>query len=144
MSKSNSNETIQKVINTLNLSAADAEMLIHDVNNLRGHEWLEAIENLGDAELLASFKSAINYQEDEEYDDYPTEEKYFVYDKNDDCVSDGFQYEDGAIAFANSCGYPIVKVHRYYRDPTRGYKLYPLDNPVIVWAYGKPVQNEEN
>ena len=144
MSKSNSNETIQKVINTLNLSAADAEMLIHDVNNLRGHEWLEAIENLGDAELLASFKSAINYQEDEEYDDYPTEERYFVYDKNDDCVSDGFQYEDGAIAFANSCGYPIVKVHRYYRDPTRGYKLYPLDSPVTVWAYGKPVQNEEN
>ncbi len=139
-------DVLQEIVNTLNLSARDAEILYNDYNNGMGYKWLDAIEKTNNGNLLARYKVICNIidepdETDGEYDDYPTEQKYFVYDKDDNCVSDGFNFEDGAIAFANSCGHHIVKVHRYYRDPTRGYKLYPLDEPETVWAYGKPIVN---
>ena len=116
----NKNDVILEVINTLNLSARDAEQLYSDINDGNATKWLNAIEATGNGNLLARYKVAMNIidepdETDGEYDDYPTEEKYFVYDKEDNCVSDGFNYEDGAIAYANSCGHPIVKIHRYYR-----------------------------
>ena len=72
-------------------------------------------------------------------DNYPTEHRYFVYDANDNCVSDEFNFEDGAIAFANANGYSIVKIHRYYRDPNKDFKLYPDGEPETTWANGRPV-----
>ena len=37
-------DVLQEIINTLNLSARDAEQLYKDYNNNEGHEWLEAVE----------------------------------------------------------------------------------------------------
>jgi hypothetical protein len=144
MNSINTRDVVYEVSLKLNLSAADTATLFHDVNNFRGGEWLKKIESIGDDNLTARFKIAANIidepdETDGEYDDYPTEQKYFVYDKDDNCVSDGFNFEDGAIAFANSCGHTIVKIHRYYRDPTRGYKLYPDGYPETVWKRGSPV-----
>ena len=59
---------------------------------------------------------------------------YFVYDQNDECISDGFKCEEDAIEYAMENNYPVVKVHNYYRDPERGYKLYPDGNPEIIWV----------
>jgi hypothetical protein len=137
-------DVLQEIINTLNLSARDAETLYKDYNNGKGYKWINSIEKTNNGNLLARYKVICNIidepdETDGEYDDYPTEQKYFVYDKDDNCVSDGFNFEDGAIAFANSCGHSIVKVHRYYRDPTRGYKLYPDGEPKIVWKNGQVV-----
>lgn len=139
-------DVLLDVINILNLSARDSETLYKDFNDGNGQKWLEEIENKGDGNLVARYKVICNIidepdETDGEYDNYPTEQKFFVYDKDDNCVSDGFHFEDGAIAFANRYGYPVVKIHRYYRDPTRGYKLYPLDSPETVWAYGRPVKH---
>ncbi len=141
-------DVLQEIISILNLSARDAECFYEDFNNGNAVKWLETIENNCSGNLIAKYKVISNIidepdETDGEYDDYPTERNYFVYDKDDNCVSDGFKYEDGAIAYANSCGHPIVKVHRYYRDPTRGYKLYPDGYPETVWAYGKPVEKGE-
>lgn len=72
-------------------------------------------------------------------DNYPTEHRYFVYNDEDECISDGFHFEDDAIAFANANGYPVVKIHRYYRDPNKDFKLYPDGDPETTWANGKPV-----
>lgn len=71
--------------------------------------------------------------------EYETAERFFVYDKNDDCVSDGFRFEDDAIAFANKTGNPVVKVHTYFIDSDRGGKLYPDSEPTIVWKDGRSV-----
>ena len=71
--------------------------------------------------------------------EYETAERFFVYDKNDDCVSDGFQFKDNAIAFAYETGNPVVKVHTYFIDSDRGGKLYPDGEPTIVWKDGRPV-----
>ena len=141
----NPNDVILEVVNTLNLSARDAEQLYSDINAGNAAKWLDAIEATGNGNLVARYKVAVNIidepdETDGEYDNYPTECKYFVYDKDDNCVSDGFNYEDGAIAYANSNNHPIVKIHRYYRDPDRGYKLYPDGYPEVVWANGKPVE----
>lgn len=141
-------DVLQEIINTLNLSARDAQTLYNDYNDGNGYKWLDAVEKTGNGNLVARYKviCCIIDEPDEtdgEYDDYPTEEKYFVYDKDDNCVSDGFNYEDGAIAYANSKKHPVVKIHRYYRDPDRGYKLYPDGYPEVVWANGKPVEKGE-
>ena len=138
-------DVLQEIINTLNLSASDAQTLYNDYNDGNGYKWLDAVEKTGNGNLVARYKviCCIIDEPDEtdgEYDNYPTECKYFVYDEEDNCVSDGFNYEDGAIAYANSQKYPIVKIHRYYRDPNRDYKLYPDGYPEVVWANGKPVE----
>lgn len=147
----NKNEVIQKIINKLDLSSCDAEMFIHDTNNLRGCEWLDDIEEFCGEKLLAQYKAIINYvdedeEEDEDFDDnyeceeddYPTEERYYVYDSNDDCVSDAFEYEDDAIEWAEEHCYPVVKLHTYYRNPERGFKLYPDDDgPKTIWEDGE-------
>lgn len=72
--------------------------------------------------------------------EYETDQRYFVYDSEDNCVSDyGYHFEDDAIAYANRKGYPTVKIHRYFIDSNRGGKLYPDGEPVVVWQDGRPV-----
>ena len=135
---------LNEVAKKLKLTADEKKIFMKEVEAGLATEWLTSVENLQDDNLLERFKIACNIvDEDDECNcenDYVTDERYFVYDKDDNCVSDGFKYEDGAIAFANSCGYPIVKIHRYYRDHTRGYKLYSDDEPEIVWKDGKPYE----
>ena len=57
--------------------------------------------------------------------------RYYVYDNNDDVVSDAFDFEEDAISWAQENNYPIVKIHNYYRD-TDG-ELNPDGDPEIVW-----------
>lgn len=80
-------------------------------------------------------------EDESEGDEYKTDERYFVYDSKDNCVSgNGFHFEDEVISYANRNGYPTVKIHRYYCiDSPRGGKLYPDGEPEIVWKDGKPV-----
>ena len=59
--------------------------------------------------------------------------KYYVYDIDGQCVSDSFVTMDSAIAFAKINGYNSVKIHRYRRDDTGGYKLYSDGCPETVW-----------
>ena len=69
---------------------------------------------------------------DSEVDDEPeTDFRYYVYDDNDSCVSDGFGYQDDAEEFALEHNYPVVKIHRYYRDFDG--ELNPDGNPEVVW-----------
>lgn len=49
------------VAKKLNLENYEYEMLIHDVNNLRGNEWTEYVEETGDKELIKAFKQVITY-----------------------------------------------------------------------------------
>lgn len=145
MSRIHTAEIIQDVVNKLHLNYKETQQFISDVNNDKGERWLEKIEELHDGILLANYKALINYVEpdkdecEDEDEDYPEEELYYVYDKDDDCVSNEFKYESDAIKWAKKHKYPIVKVHRYYRDPTRGYKLYPDGGPEVVYESGKPI-----
>lgn len=47
------------VAKKLNLTGYDYEQLVHDVNNLRGKEWLPEIEKLGSPDLLRKFKMVL-------------------------------------------------------------------------------------
>jgi hypothetical protein len=127
-----------EVTKKLNLSTYDAETLIHDVNNLRGNEWLEQVESLNDDNLTARFKLVAQIIDESDEtdceDEYPTEVNYFVYDEEDEPVSHGYERIESAIEFATENGYQIIKAHNYYRDPNRGYKLYPDGYPEVVWG----------
>lgn len=46
----------KRIAKALKLSKYDLNTLIHDINNLRGSEWLEQVESIGDEELLKQFK----------------------------------------------------------------------------------------
>lgn len=48
-------EIIYNISKKLDLSYADSVMLAHDVENLRGKEWLPQIKSLHDKELLKQF-----------------------------------------------------------------------------------------
>lgn len=65
-------------------------------------------------------------------DDYETDYRYYVYANEDDVVGDEFEYDEDAILWAKENGYPIVKIHNYYRDE-RG-KLQPDGYPEIIWT----------
>ena len=64
-------------------------------------------------------------------DEFEVDFRYYVYANNDDVVSDAFDFEEDAIAWAQENNYPIVKIHNYYRD-TDG-ELNPDGNPEIIW-----------
>ena len=71
-------------------------------------------------------------KETEEVDnELETDFRYYVYDEIDNCVSDSFRYQDDAEKFAIKNNYPVVKIHRYYRDFDGG--LNPDGTPEIVW-----------
>lgn len=52
-------DIILEVVKKADLSATDMELLRHDVNNLRGNEWLDVVEDTGDKELLRVFKQML-------------------------------------------------------------------------------------
>ena len=56
----NKNDVILEVINTLNLSARDAEQLYSDINDGNAKKWLDAIDSTGNGNLLARYKVAFN------------------------------------------------------------------------------------
>lgn len=64
-------------------------------------------------------------------DEFEVDFRYYVYANNNDVVSDAFDFEEDAIAWAQENNYPIVKIHNYYRD-TDG-ELNPDGNPEVVW-----------
>lgn len=64
-------------------------------------------------------------------DEFEVDFRYYVYANNDDVVSDAFDFEEDAIAWAQENNYPIVKIHNYYRD-TDG-QLNPDGDPEVVW-----------
>ena len=64
-------------------------------------------------------------------DEFEVDFRYYVYANNDDVVSDAFDFEEDAIAWAKENNYPIVKIHNYYRD-TDG-QLNPDGDPEVIW-----------
>ena len=64
-------------------------------------------------------------------DEFEVDFRYYVYANNDDVVSDAFDFEEDAIAWAQENNYPIVKIHNYYRDVDG--QLNPDGDPEIVW-----------
>lgn len=64
-------------------------------------------------------------------DEFEVDFRYYVYANNNDVVSDAFDFEEDAIAWAQENNYPIVKIHNYYRD-TDG-ELNPDGDPEVVW-----------
>lgn len=72
-----------EIAKKLDLDAEEHEMLVHDVNNLRGDEWIEEIETLDDGELIEAFKELIHYHDDETYVvliKHPTDESLDEYE----------------------------------------------------------------
>ena len=49
-------DVAKRIAKALKLNRRDFDMLVHDINNLRGDEWLEQVESIGDEELLKQFK----------------------------------------------------------------------------------------
>lgn len=65
-------------------------------------------------------------------EEYETDERYFVYDADDDPKGNGFKYEDDAIDWAKEHNLPTVKVHKYFYDE-RG-KIRPDGDPEVIWT----------
>ena len=61
-----SNSVAKEIANKLNLSSNDYNTLLHDINNLRGDEWLEQVKSLNDEELLNRFKVVAQIEDLEE------------------------------------------------------------------------------
>lgn len=64
-------------------------------------------------------------------DELEVDFRYYVYANNDDVVSDAFDFEEDAIAWAQENNYPIVKIHNYYRDIDG--QLNPDGDPEVIW-----------
>lgn len=76
MNEIEKNELMHTIIRKLKLDSYNAEMFIHDVNNLRGDEWSEEVQSLGDEELWEQYKelagiesSELDDEEDEDWMD---------------------------------------------------------------------------
>lgn len=69
MDRINKYELINTLVKKMGLNAYEANMLEHDINNLRGAEWLDQVEELGDSELTGAFKEVAGIKEKEDYDD---------------------------------------------------------------------------
>lgn len=57
--------------------------------------------------------------------------RYYVYNKENECILDGYEYLDDAIECAEEHNCPTVKEHNYYRDEND--KLQPDGEPKVVW-----------
>lgn len=57
-------ELIYELAKKMGLSKYEHEMFLHDVNNLRGSEWLDQVQDLSDEELLKNFKEVAGIVED--------------------------------------------------------------------------------
>ena len=58
-------DIINEIVKKRDLDAFERHMLLHDINNGRGDEWLLDVELTGDAELFRQYKEYINYKEEE-------------------------------------------------------------------------------
>lgn len=65
-------------------------------------------------------------------DESETDYRYYVYDATDNVVSDGFEYDEDAVEFAQENNYPVVKIHNYFRDADG--KLEPDGGPEVIWS----------
>lgn len=65
-------------------------------------------------------------------EEYETDYRYYVYENEDDVVGDSFEYDEDAIEWAKENGYPIVKIHNYYRDESG--RLQPDGYPEVIWT----------
>lgn len=61
-----SNSVAKEIASKLKLSKGDYNTLLHDINNLRGDEWLEQVKSIGDEELLKKFKNVAQIEDLEE------------------------------------------------------------------------------
>lgn len=52
-------ETINKIVKQANLNSYEADMLLHDINNLRGNEWLDVVEKHCSKRVISTFKKII-------------------------------------------------------------------------------------
>ena len=57
-------KVINKIVRMLSLDDQEQEMLIHDIHNLRGCEWLEQVESLKNQTLLQQFKEIACIEDD--------------------------------------------------------------------------------
>ena len=74
-----------------------------------------------------------NFELIEKFAPYTTDERYYVYNAENDVVSDSFEYEDDAIEWAEEHNYPTVKIHRYYRE-NEDSTLDPDGEPEVIWS----------
>ena len=56
----------KRVKKACKLSKEDYNTLLHDLNNLRGDEWLEQVESCGDEKLIADFKAFVSPELEED------------------------------------------------------------------------------
>ena len=84
----------------------------------------DQLDRINDEEVTEDLEGDID-------DEYSTDFRYYVYDADNNCVGDPFDYQDDAEEFALENNYPVVKIHRYYRD-TDG-DLNPDGDPEVVW-----------
>lgn len=101
----------------------EAEGTIEDGDDYRNAPYLDP-----DGPGFYSDEKPIYFDPDDEFE---VDFRYYVYANNDDVVSDAFDFEEDAIAWAQENNYPIVKIHNYYRD-TDG-ELNPDGDPEVVW-----------
>lgn len=101
----------------------EAEDAIEDGDDYRNAPYLDP-----DGPGFYSDEEPIYFDPDDEFE---VDFRYYVYANNDDVVSDAFDFEEDAIAWAQENNYPIVKIHNYYRD-TDG-ELNPDGDPEVVW-----------
>lgn len=59
-------DLINKIHKELDLTLDEVDDLIHDLNNLRGDEWLDIVEEGCSKNTIKKFKKFIDYDEDEE------------------------------------------------------------------------------
>ena len=90
----------------------------------------ESVETNCDNSMLNEDVDSDNNEDDNVETDF----RYYVYSDPDKVVSDGFEFEDDAIEWATENEYPVVKIHRYYRDSDG--ELNPDGDPEIVWEKG--------
>lgn len=82
------------------------------------------------AELGGDVEACDTITSSHDVDQYDTTERYYVYDDNDNVVSDPFEYEEDAREFMQANGHSQVKVHRYFYDEAN--KLRPDGDPEVV------------
>lgn len=61
-------ELVLKITKQAKLTREEREMLLHDINNLRGDEWLEVVEDYCSKKTIKEFKEIINYDDEGEED----------------------------------------------------------------------------
>lgn len=96
----------RKLKKVCHLNKEEADDLLHDLNNLRGNEWLEIVEdNCDDEELLIAFKEFIGANDiwEDEFDESLDEAKttfaniFMVQNRYDYCVELGLEKQAKSI-----------------------------------------------